>query len=451
MKGKCLAGVILGYFFLSLSLLASDEKPICSYFEALTLFQQEKFEEGLKKYYKYLLLCEPILSIESRKADLQEAKTYLENQYRLSPNNSQVRLYLSLYDRIVQDWTSACKRIDDLLRKFQKASTLYFFKGEYLLAQSKTDEASKAFEKLKNDTGKKKLWLLAKLLQKHHGLNAGTEERKNALLQKGLRHLDLFENEEAVKVLQQVMSEFPDDPRAPHELMDFFIRENRLHDAEMVLVTWRKRDPDGRELYFPEARLKFKQERYPEVLKILTPLLSADPNNIYVRFMIAESSFMSENYEKALEFLPSLQESDPNNIGLLFRRTASLEMTNNASEAVALLSGALKQYPRNDHINLELGSVYERMGDYQNARTSYLAVVNGNEALGTIAQKRFVALQEIQTKGQRNSDTILATMFLDEKGAQKEQPETVAPLPSPPLIKKILEEQKEILDILSQS
>ncbi|OQA11121.1 MAG: tetratricopeptide repeat protein [bacterium ADurb.Bin374] len=449
MKGKYLAGTVLGCFFLSLSLFASDERPICSYFEALTLFQQEKFEEGLKKYYKYLLFSDPILSVESRKADLQEAKAYFDAQHRRSPQDPRIRLCLSLYDRIILDWPPACKRLGELLARFQRSAMLYFFKGEYLLAQAKNDEAHTAFQKLQTANGKK-LLAFAEFLQKQHGVTADKSERKAVLLRKGLRHLDLFETEDAVRVLRLVMKEFPEEPRAPHELMDLLIRENRLREAEEVLAAWRKRDPDGKQLYFPEARLRFKQERYSEVLKILAPVLSADPGNAYVQFMVAESAFMNGEYGKALELLPALQEADQENIGLLFRRTAALEMTDNAPGAVTLLQEKLEKNPYNIPFNIELGGIYERMGDLQKARSAYLTAINGDPTWGALAQKRFNAMQELKTKGQNNSDTILATMFLGGKATDTEQMEAKEKLP-PPSIARILEEQKEILDILSQS
>lgn len=448
MKKRFLAGVLSVCFFLSPLSFASTSDSICSYFEALTLIQQQKFAEGLKKYYKFLLFSDPLLSVESRKNDLQDAKTFFDNRNSLSPNDPQTKLYLSLYDRITQDWEPACAVLDELLGKFRKSNLLHFFKGEYLLAQSKNEEALQTFQMLKNKEGSK-LWVLAGVLQKKYGVNIDRAERKRILLRKGLRHLDLFENEEAMQVLRQVMTEYPEEPRAPHELMDLFIRENKLREAEEVLAEWRKIDPEGRELYFPEARLKFKQGRYREVLKILVPILSTDPQNGYIQFMIAESSFMSGEYAKSLELLPSLQESDPENIGLLFRRTAALEMTNSASDAVALLKGILEVQPENIPINLELGSVYERMGDYQNARSSYLTAVNGMEAWGALAQKRFDAVQDLKMKGQSNSDKILATMFLGAKEAEKE-PTEVSVKPPSPVIERILEDQKEILDILFQ-
>ncbi|HNW34013.1 MAG TPA: tetratricopeptide repeat protein [Candidatus Ozemobacteraceae bacterium] len=449
MKNSILAGLFSICLFISPSALADKAEPICIYFEALTLFQQEKFGEGLKKYYKYLLFSDPILSVECRKNDLQEAKAFFDHRSRLAPKDPQTQLYLSLCDRIILNCASASSQLDTLLAKYQKSSILNFFSGEFYLVQEKNAEAIHAFSKLKNKDGSK-FWVLAQILEKKYGVNGDQIERKSALLRKGLRHLDLFENEQAEKILRQVMTEYPDDPRAPQELMDHFINENRLKEAEKILIEWRKNAPGGKALHFPEARLMFRLGRFTEVLRILTPVLSADPGNEYLQSLVAESLFMNGEYRKALGFLTSLQEADPLNLGLLLRRTASLELTGQASDAISLVTTLLEKAPKNAPLRVELGGIYERMGNLQNAREAYELVVNEESPLKALAQKRLEIFRQQKTKEQNNSDTILATMFLGGKMTEKEPPAVQEKLP-PPLLERIMQEQKEILDALSQN
>ncbi|MDD3063176.1 MAG: tetratricopeptide repeat protein [Massilibacteroides sp.] len=421
-----------------------NSKLLYPYFEALNLFQQEKFEEGLKKYYKFLIFSDPVLSIESQKNDLKDAKAYFDNQIQLSENMPLAKLYISLYNRIIQNWEPAYNELDQLLSRYPDSNFLNFFKGEYLLAQGKDKEALLVFQKLKNPKGKKML-ILAEILQKKHGINIAPDERKQILLKKGLRHLDLFENEKAVKILLQVMSEYPEDPIAPHELVDFFVRENKLNEAEKILAEWRKKDANGKNLYLPEARLRFKQKRYSDVLKILIPIFSADPQNEYIQFLIAESYFMNGDYNKALELLSAINKADPENIGILFRITAALEMTNNVLKAIDILNENIKTTTYNIPIKLELGSIYERIGHYNNAERIYFRLDSENQIWGALVNKRFKALEKLKAQKQSNSDTILATTFLN-KTSEENMNDNKANLPAPD-IEKILQDQKEILDI----
>ncbi|NLI76469.1 MAG: tetratricopeptide repeat protein [Candidatus Riflebacteria bacterium] len=365
--------------------------PRDSYQEAMQAFARGEFFAGIKRYYKFLLFTDRLVSKAVRRRDLQQAQAALQQAARTGPATSTAQLALTLIDRILEDWPTANRRIDLLRRQAPASRLLSFLKGEFLLAQQQREDASRVLGGLLAGNPGQGLALLTRMLLERHGgpappaaatASATTppppppdpETRRRALLREAYHLWDAQDREAAVQAFGRVMNGFPDDPEAFQAAANLHYEMKRVREAESILRRWE--DRTGRPLLPPlqEARILVALERFGKAVPLLEGLLRAEPDNEFARLLLAESLFQSGSYASAAVQFEAMQASDPLNIGIVYRLGFCLEATGHSDEAIALFQNLLRDDPGQPLLQMELAAIFERQGNLEEAATWYFRV-----------------------------------------------------------------------------
>ncbi len=374
----------------ALPVSAAGPHPL--YGRALELMKKKDFQQGVTTYYKFLLLAEPSLSADARKHDLAGAFMYFTERRKQDPNDTRALFFLSLIDRCVHRMDRAGTQLDQVRNKHPKSNLLTFVKGEYCIVQEKISEGTGLFVKLKDTPLGAKLWKVAEFLMKRNGIETKGLERKQALLRKAYRYIDLMEREQAEGILKTLVKEFPDDPEPARALIELYLEWKKDDAAQAVADAWKK--SQGRSPLAPlqEGRLAYQLGRYPDAIKVLEPLLKREPENEYAGMFLAESYFQTGRYEKAAELFQGFYDKDDANVSLAIRFATCLECTGKADKAIEVLDAAVLKNPKDLLIQLELGGVMERAGKLVDAAGYYRRVAFEPNPLQEMANQKLAAI-----------------------------------------------------------
>ena len=83
-------------------------------------------------------------------------------------------------------------------------------------------------------------------------------------------YLSIKDTINAEKVLQTAYKEFPDNQDVILQLVDFYIRYNKLQDAFSYINLAKSKDPNNYSLHWAEGVLYMKQEKYSEAITCLS-------------------------------------------------------------------------------------------------------------------------------------------------------------------------------------
>ncbi|RCK78772.1 MAG: hypothetical protein OZSIB_1125 [Candidatus Ozemobacter sibiricus] len=390
------AGAILVLVMMGLAGLGGPRlagaAPDPRYAKALELLKKKNYPEGVKEYYKFIILGDPSLSAEVRKADLAPAYAHFSERLAKEPNDSRARFFLALIDRCVHRLQQAGTNVDQVRNRHPKSNLLTFVKGEICLVQEMMAEASQLFLRLKEHSQGQKLWKVAAFLMKRNGVEASALERKAALLKKAYRHIDLMERESAESLLATIIKEFPEDPEPVRALVDLYLEWKRFDQAQRVVDAWRAAQGRSPLLPIQEGRLAYQLGRYADAIKALEPLLKREPGNEYAAMFLAESYFQMGNYVAATNLYRTLADQDPGNVALTIRLAACLECSGKAGEAAAVLEAAVGRQPKDLLLQLELGGMLERSGKLVDAAGWYRRVAFEPGPLQAMANERLNAI-----------------------------------------------------------
>jgi tetratricopeptide (TPR) repeat protein len=376
-----------------------------AYRQALESLARRRFADGIKNYYKFVILHNPALSDEVRKADLAAARDFLQGFLRRQPQDKKAQFFLSLVERLQLRWESANAMVERLHGQHPRSYLLTFVRGEFLLAQDRFDEGLARIAKVREIPQGARMLPLVEFLEKRFGDRQQPENRREILLQQAIRHIDLLERPAAWRVLEQARREFPDDLEAVRLMVDLALETGDLDRAEKTLQEWARQNQRPALTPVQESRLRYAQHRFADVIKILTPVAEREPGNEFVLQLLAESHFQMGDRDRAAGLFERLLTSQPKNLGVLLRLCLCLEMQGKRPAARAHLARTLENDPGNEMVRMEMASLYERARDYDEALIVYQQVVRINGPLAETAARKVEELEVIcanQTAGARH-------------------------------------------------
>lgn len=362
------------------------------YVAAMDQIARKEYSEGVKTYYKFLLKVNPTLSIWTRKRDLSSAYAHFKNVSAANPSDSNAKLFLSLVFRIIENWRHAQASLEEIQKRHPSSCVLLFIKGEIFLGMDQIDKAIGVFQKLRMVPRASKLVILADLLMKRRGIDKSASVRRAALLKRAYRHLDLLENVQAEAAFRLLIREFPEEVEGYRALIDLLVEERRFDHAERVLDTFRNVAGAKAQIPLQEARFRYFQGRFQEVVDILLPLEEREQTNDYFVFFLAESCFNIGKFAKSAVLFHRLSKNDPENLGFRLREAASLEGMGNQTLAVETMKREL--YRRSDSalLRMELGCLLERMNRLDEAKAEYQILADSESPFQFEAKRKLDGL-----------------------------------------------------------
>lgn len=348
------------------------------YMVSMEHFARREYPEGIKAYYKFFLRSNPAMSISSRQKNLLSAFAYFKKCCVANPSDSNAKLYLSIVYRLIENWRYAESSLEKILSRHPSLFVAQFIKGELFLAMNRIDEAKNEFQKLRGNPRAAKLVVLADILMKRRGIGTNTAVRRAALLRRAYRHLDFMENSKAEAAFRQVIREFPDEVEGYRALIDLLVAMGRLDDADQMFAALR--NVVGKQVCIPlqEARLRYFQKRFQDVVTILTPLEEREQTNDYFVFFLAESCFNIGKFDKSAVLFHRLARNDPENLGFILREAASFEGMGNRALAAEVLKRELNRHSDSGLVRMELGSLWERMNRIEDAKAEFQIVAGSD-------------------------------------------------------------------------
>ncbi len=213
----------------------------------------------------------------------------------------------------------------------------------------------------------------------------------NALL--ALARLAAAQNRPKAMVgwLQQAAERAPRDFISRKALIEYYLREKQLREAELVLKEAAAIAPEDRAVLDFTARLRIAEGRYNEALAPLNKLVTGSPDLIYARTLLAEVYFRLDqraDVRRQLEIVLGKQSDYVPALALM----ANLELRSGHFDR------ALEYAVRVQKVQPELYAGYELAGDaLMNQKDYAAAIINYDQAwqrmqLAGLAIKRSEAL-----------------------------------------------------------
>ncbi len=363
------------------------------YLAALEALARGDHAAGIKAYYKYLLIDDPLLSLACRQADLAKAAAWVRGAGADKPNRALAALNRSLLARILLAWSEADQRLGALRQEHPKSVLLQFLQGEFWIQQDRGRDASPLLLELKNNPRGQRFAKLVDLLIARHGVNLEAEADRQTLMRTAMRHLDLLEYAAAEKCLRELIRRFPDDTEAPRALIDMLLEAGRNDAADETLTELRQRHGVSPLLPVQEARLHYTQRRFADAIPLLDAVMRDEPDNHYALSMLAESHFQAQNYASATACFAQLRAADPDNFGTLLRHLSCLEMQGLGVEAMRQLDTVLGKTPDNALLRFERARLADRLDFFADAIRMYHDIIDGGGPYRNVAESHLSALQ----------------------------------------------------------
>lgn len=390
-----------------------------SYLRAITRLHGGDIDRGIMNYYSFLLQGQSLLSVAVRRSDLRTAQEHLASRMRRSPQDSRMRLFVPMIERMIERWPEALKQLDALLAQSPKSAVLTFLKGELLLECQKTDQARELFGRLAGMPNGHKLAKLAQILVSRQGLTAASdpEVRHQFLLSAGYRQWDLMARDSARVLFETAMREFPDDPQPARALVDMCLEVQQPLEAEKIVASWTARHGKPLLELQQTGRLAIALGRYDEAIPALCDLMRQDPDDVYARFQLAEACYQCDRYDEALLHFKRLFEGDPNNVGFAQRYAECLLRTGDLEAALSFFSELAKAKPDIPYYRIELASINIRLGQFEDAKSllTELSTESGvsqklvGEMMETVDAKLAEEAEKIRRASEAATDAFRAT------------------------------------------
>lgn len=396
-----MVGLILGVVLMgSLGTApAAAESSSARYTAALQALERGDYARGVKNYYKFLVIEDPLLSLACRQADLAKAREWLHAQGVTKLGRSMGELHLGLCARILVSWTEADERLATLRKAHPKSMLLMFLQGEFWMQEDRGRDAAPLFSSLKKDSRGKQFVPLVDLIVKRHGVDLEAEADRQTMLREAMRHLDLLEYADAEKCLRKIMVRYPDELEAPRALIDMLLETQRADDADRVLADWQAKHGISPLLPIQEAHLHYLRGRFVEAAPLLAKAMEGEDDNVYALSMLAEAEFQMQQFASATVSFGRLRVGDPNNLGFLLRWLACVEMQGDGVRAMAEFDAVLASKPDNALLRYERARLADRQQFFAEAIRLYRDIVDAGGPYRDVAESNLAALEAKLGKG----------------------------------------------------
>jgi tetratricopeptide (TPR) repeat protein len=372
--------------------------------QAQALFLANKLDEAAK-VYEALSKAEPddglallrLGQIYRQQMRYDLARQNLQKAAQAFPDSVEVQFHLMLLDRDQGLIADGLKRVNDILKKSERANGRYsegerqnrrLFMMHQGILQSilgNTDDAVRTFGELKAQTPEKdgrfdsmiiETYRTARNLDKalQHAEQALVESPDNRQLR--MVHADLISErgrvDEGIKTLQGMTKGNEQDMDVLSAMVSIYQRAKRYNDAQNVLNGIKQRFPEDEQVHFLQGALYEKQKKYPEAEQAFRRALEIrkdDPAVLnYLGYMLADRG---QKLDEAATMIQRAVQSDPINGAYLDSLGWVYFKLNRFDLAEQFLKKAIIFVTNDSSIHDHLGDLYFRTNRFEEARAAW--------------------------------------------------------------------------------
>ena len=166
------------------------------------------------------------------------------------------------------------------------------------------------------------------------------------------------------------------------------------------------------------ARCYEKLNKREEMIAFLDSLMAKNFQNVSAGILLGDLYLMDKKFDKASVLLTNLIKDNPK-IPQLYVLLASAKLgVNDKKAAIGVYQDGLKENQENIKLSISLASMYEEMGDYDAAASTYEALLSKNPNLDIAINNLAVLLSEHYT----GDETQQKALHLAEKFKNSTQP-----------------------------
>jgi len=187
-------------------------------------------------------------------------------------------------------------------------------------------------------------------------------------------------SEEAIKSLEQMLSNSEDDLKIYSTMVQIYQRDKKFKEAEKALLSSEKYFTSKESYFFMLGSLYEREKDYDKSEKAFGKVLEINPKHAptlnYLGYMWADREV---RLQEALQLLKKAVDSDPNNGAYLDSLGWVYFRMNQLDDAEAYLKKAMERVRKDPTIHEHLGDLYYRKGQYQDAKTAWELSVSYNQ------------------------------------------------------------------------
>ncbi len=187
-------------------------------------------------------------------------------------------------------------------------------------------------------------------------------------------------SDEAIKNLQQMLSNSDDDLKVYSTMVQIYQRDKKFVEAEKILLGSEKYFTNKESYFFMLGSLYEREKDYDKSEKAFRRVLELNPKHAptmnYLGYMWADRDVQ---LQEALELLKKAVDLEPNNGAYLDSLGWVYFRLNRLDDAEVYLKKALERVRKDPTIHEHLGDIYYRKGQYQEARAAWEFSVTYNQ------------------------------------------------------------------------
>src|SRR5262249_17381285 len=179
-------------------------------------------------------------------------------------------------------------------------------------------------------------------------------------------------SDEAIKSLQQMLSNSDDDLKVYSTMVQIYQRDKKFAEAEKVLLGSEKYFTNKESYFFMLGSLYEREKDYEKSEKAFRKVLELNPKHAptmnYLGYMWADRDVQ---LQEALELLKKAVDLEPNNGAFLDSLGWVYFRLNQLDDAETYLKKALERVRKDPTIHEHLGDLYYRKGQYEEAKAAW--------------------------------------------------------------------------------
>lgn len=298
-----------------------------------------------------------IAELNERLGNVDETISTVEKLLDLAPSN--LRLQKLLIESYIKNarYETALNYIDDALALFPDDISLIEYKGKSLIELNRWEEGSKEYLKLIDNS---KVPYEAKIRIASAFMNESTKDSSLTGITKNILNeiekdssnwqVKAFEGEIAIREAEDSLA------------VEYFKEAYRFAEWNSQLAQ-------------RLAVLLFDNQRYEEVIEIITSAVEKFPDDFVLNIVLGLSLSQQNEHERAAEPIKKAIDLNPTDLTALHAYGFTLNQLDKQREAVTYLKKALDLDPENVQIMGTLGLIYDSLEDFAKSDSIYEAAL----------------------------------------------------------------------------
>ena len=149
------------------------------------------------------------------------------------------------------------------------------------------------------------------------------------------------------------------------------ILEDKLESAKGILLFIDKIEPNNQDAYIQKATILSKLKEHEKSIEMLSECLKHSEYKFEVWHLIAMEFLTIGNFQKAMFYFRLCIENEPNDHQVLYNLIYCIDNLKLFKEGVKILRGILEKDPYNELVWLELGKLYLKLKNLNQALKSF--------------------------------------------------------------------------------